>query len=272
MNTIRELFLALGQALLRGIKFWSNVFSPSGEPTAPDAETSDPVHAQAVQRLRDIYGIKIIESDPKGGVRPWRQDELNIVLETIHLLGPTFYAPFKQKPISIWIDRQPDGGHFGNGSLRIGEPNDDVSILYRVLLHEGTHASNEYRGWPYENEFCTKPGLDWHKDGEIWVHPRQQGKPPQPGEWETLPVDTNDVSVAPGEDLAEMVRYYVHSVKKERAWLWPLDQTKPARNLWDSSPTRFVYVRDHFLQLPEDHPWYHRLSPEQEKLAAEHLQ
>jgi hypothetical protein len=245
---------------------------PSRTDTRTTAATVSPAHAQAVQRLADFYGIHLIESDPKGTVRPWRQEELNLLIETIHLLGPAFFASFKDNQLQMWIDRNPGGGHFGNGSLRIGEPGNDLSILYRVLLHEGTHASNEFRGWPYESAFCTKPGLDWRKDGDNWVHPRQQGKTPQPGDWETLPVDTHDVSVAPGEDLAEMVRYYVHSVKDERAWLWPLDQSKPATYLWDTSPTRFVYIRDHFLQLPTDHPWYKQLSPVQEARAAANLE
>ena len=132
-------------------------------------------------------------------------------------------------------------------------------MLYRIFLHEGTHASNEYRGWPYERHFCTLPGLDWRKEGGQWVHPRQQGRPPESGEWETLPVTSRDVSVAPGEDLAETVRYYVHSVRGERAWLWPLDLSQPPLYLWDTSPTRFIYVRDYFLALPRDHPWYKRL-------------
>jgi hypothetical protein len=65
-----------------------------------------------------------------------------------------------------------------------------------------------------------------------------------------------------------MVRYFVHSVRDERAWLWPLDQSKPALYLWDTSPTRFIFVRDYFLALPEGHPWYKRLSPEVEKRVA----
>lgn len=93
----------------------------------------------------------------------------------------------------------------------------------------------------------------------------------QPGNWETLPVDSRDVSTAPGEDLAETVRYFVHSVKNERAYLWPLDLSRPATYLWDTSPTRFVFVRDVFLQLPSDHPWYKRLSPAIEQLAAQNL-
>jgi hypothetical protein len=79
------------------------------------------------------------------------------------------------------------------------------------------------------------------------------------------------VSTTPAEDLAEMVRYYVHSVRDERTWLWPLDLSKPPVYLWDTSPTRFVYVRDHFLALPENHPWYKRLSPDAEDRAAVNL-
>lgn len=237
----------------------------------PAESVSDTDHTQAVQTLLDTYGIRLIETDPKGNARPWRQDELNLLVETLRLLGPTFYRPFLREPIHLWLDRNPGGGSYGDHWMRIGEPGRDVSILYRIFLHEGTHASNEYRGWPYENEFCIRPGLDWHKDGDTWVHPRQQGKPPQPGQWETLPVDSRDVSTAPGEDLAEMVRYYVHSVKNERAWLWPLDLSKPPLYLWDTSPTRFVYVRDHFLALPTDHPWYKRLPPDVEARAAVHL-
>ncbi|HVO68520.1 MAG TPA: hypothetical protein VMT24_00660 [Aggregatilineaceae bacterium] len=228
-------------------------------------------HAETVRRLADEYGIRVVESDLKHRARPWRQDELDLLDDTLHLLGPTFYTPFLSDPLRVWLDRTPGGGSYGNRWLRIGEPGRDLSTLYRIFLHEGTHASNEYRGWPYENEFCTRPGLDWRRAGDQWTHPRQQGKPLQPGSWESLPVDSRDVSTAPGEDLAEMVRYYVHSVRHERAWLWPLDLAKPPTYLWDSSPTRFVYVRDFFLALPENHPWYKRLPPEVEDMAAAHL-
>jgi hypothetical protein len=257
MNTLRFLQRRLKQALY-----------------AARTDTEDRLdadHARTLQTLLETHGIRLIESDPKNNARPWRQPEIEMLMETLHLLGPAFYEPFRHDPIHTWIDRNPGGGSFGNGWLRIGDPGNDVSILYRILLHEGTHASNEYRGWPYETEFCTRPGLDWRKEDDEWVHPRQQGKPHQPGEWETLPVDARDVSVAPGEDLAEMVRYYVHSVRDERAWLWPLDRKRPAIYLWDTSPTRFVYVRDHFLRLPDDHPWYKRLSPDQEARAAANL-
>ena len=93
----------------------------------------------------------------------------------------------------------------------------------------------------------------------------------QPGDWETLPVDAQDVSTSPGEDLAEMVRYFVHSVKDERAYLWPLDLSQPATYLWTTSPTRFVFVRDIFLKLPPTHAWYKRVLPDQEQLALSHL-
>ncbi len=225
----------------------------------------------AVQELDQSYGIRLVERDEKGNARPWRSDELRMLLETVHLLGPTFYTPFLHHTLQLWIDRHPGGGSYGNGSLRIGDPGRDVSILYRVFLHEATHASNEYQGWPYEHKFCTRPGLDWRQIGDQWTHPRQQGRPPESGNWETLPVQPGDVSTAPGEDLAETVRYFVHSVRDERAWLWPLDQSKPALYLWDTSPTRFIFVRDYFLALPEGHPWYKRLSPEVEKRVASNL-
>ena len=228
-------------------------------------------HARAVQTLAGTYGVLAVEQDPKGNARPWSQAELELIIDTLRLLGPVFYSPFLREPLHLWIDRHPGGGGYGNHWLRIGEPGHDLSILYRILIHEATHASNEYRGWPYENEFYTRPGLDWHRVGEQWVHPRQQGQPPQPGQWETLPVDSRDVSTAPGEDLAEMVRYYVHSVRDERAWLWPLDLSKPPLYLWDTSPTRFVFVRDVFLRLPADHPWYKALPPSVEQQAARNL-
>jgi len=227
--------------------------------TRPLSETE---HARAVSRLRETYGVQLVERDPKGNARPWRAEEIALLEETLRLLGPTFYGPFlRGEPLHLWIDRAPGGGGYGNHWLRIGDPKGDLSVLYRVFLHEGTHASNEYRGWPYERHFCTLPGLDWRKENGQWVHPRQQGKPPAPGDWETLPVTSRDVSVAPGEDLAEAVRYYVHSVRGERAWLWPLDLSQPPLYLWDTSPTRFIYVRDYFLALPADHPWYKRLDP-----------
>jgi hypothetical protein len=238
--------------------------------SSPEAAPS-PEHTQTVQALLNSYGIRLVETDPKGNARAWRHDELEMLTTTLHLLGPAFSQPFLTEPVQLWIDRHPGGGSYGNHWLRIGEPGRDVSILYRIFLHEGTHASNEYRGWPYENEFCTHPGLDWRKVGSAWVHPRQQGKSLQPGNWETLPVDSRDVSTAPGEDLAETVRYFVHSVKNERAWLWPLDLSKPPLYLWDTSPTRFVYVRDHFLALPADHPWYKRLPPDVEASAVSNL-
>ncbi|MBN1678716.1 MAG: hypothetical protein JW966_00395 [Anaerolineae bacterium] len=228
-------------------------------------------HTRLVKHLASDYGIQVIEHDSKGNARRWAKAELDLIAEILLLLGPTFCAPFRTQPIRVWIDHTPGGGSFGNGWLRVGEPGRDSSVLYRIFLHESTHASNEYRGWPYENTFCTRPGLDWQRVEGEWTHPRQQGRAPQPGTWETLPVDSRDVSTAPGEDLAEMVRYYVHSVRNERTWLWPLDLSKPPVYLWDTSPTRFVYVRDHFLALPGDHPWYKRLSPDIEKQAAANL-
>lgn len=232
---------------------------------------SDSEHAAAVRRIEINYGIRLIESDPKGNARRWRPAELAMLTETLGLLGPAFYAAFHDDPIKLWIDRKPGGGHFGNGWLRIGEPGNDLSILYRIFLHEATHASNEYRGWPYEKAFCTKPGLDWQKQGDSWVHPCQQGAGSHSGEWETLPVDARDVSTSPGEDLAEMMRYFVHSVRNERKWLWPLDQTKPPLYLWDTSPTRFIYIRDYFLALSPNHVWYKQLSPEIEARVSANL-
>ncbi len=228
-------------------------------------------HAASVQALLDTYGVHVIEHDPKGNARPWSSPEISLIADTLRLLGPVFYGPFLRERLTIWIDRHPGGGGYGNHWLRIGDPGRDLSILYRILLHEATHASNEYRGWPYENDFCTRPGLDWRHVGDQWIHPCQQGVPNQPGQWETLPVDSRDVSTAPGEDLAEMVRYYVHSVRDERAWLWPLDLSKPPLYLWDTSPTRFVYVRDSFLQLPTGHPWYKSLPHALEQRATKNL-
>jgi hypothetical protein len=232
---------------------------------------SGPNRAAQVQRLLTEYGIRLVERDPKGNARPLTADEMALLRDTLHALGPAWYGPFRDSPINFWIDRNPGGGSYGNGWLRIGDPGKDLSILYRILIHEGTHASNEYRGWIYEHDWCFRPGLDWVKKGDAWTHPRQQGVPPQPGDWETLPVDARDVSVAPGEDLAEMVRYFVHSVKGERQFLWPLDRSRPALYLWDTSPTRYVFVRDVFLRLPPDHPWYRRLSAGLEARAAANL-
>lgn len=237
-----------------------------------DRPGAEPGHDAAVARLEAAFGVRVVESDAKGNARPLRMAELSALLETLELLGPRFYGPFRDDPLHLWVDRSPGGGGYGNKWLRIGEPGSDETVLYRVFLHEGTHACNEYRGWPYESKWCTLPGLDWRKDGGgNWVHPRQQGRPPEPGAWETLPVTTQDVSTAPGEDLAETVRYFVHSVKDERAFLWPLDLSQPPLYLWDTSPTRFVLVRDHFLALPEGHPWRRPLEPGQEARAAANL-
>jgi hypothetical protein len=215
--------------------------------------------AALAARLERHYGVHAVEADVQPDARPWRDDELALLDDTLDLLGPRFYGPFLAHPLRVWLDRSHGEGGFGHGWLRIGDPGADTSVLYRVFLHEATHASNEYRDWPYEKQFCTRPGLDWRLiDGE-WRHPRQQGRLPRPGPWETLPVDSRDVSTNPGEDLAEMVRYFVHSVRDERAWLWPLDQTMPATYLWETSPTRFIFVRDYFLALGADHPWYRRL-------------
>lgn len=255
MNVLQSLFDLIGR-----------LSDPKTPPTRPVAE-----HNAIVTALHEEFGVKLVEDDPKGNARPWHADELAMLTETLHLLGPTFYDPFKDNPLHVWIDRNPGGGHYGNHWLRLGEPGRDLSVLYRVFLHEGTHASNEYRGWPYENEFCTRRGLDWRREGDQWRHPRQQGHAPEPGDWETLPVSAGDVSTAPGEDLAEMVRYYVHSVRNERAWLWPLDLKQPPIYLWDTSPTRFIYVRDYFLALPQAHPWYKRLAPDLEIRAAANL-
>ncbi len=228
--------------------------------------------ARTLATLSETYGIQIVERDSKGFSRPPTEAELTTLLTTARDLGLEWYGPFRGKPLRIWIDRTPGGGSYGDGYLRIGDPRGDMSSLYRIFIHEGTHASNEYRGWPYENQWCFKPGFDWTKVGEnTWTHPRQQGTAMQPGDWETLPVDSRDVSTAPAEDLAETVRYFVHSVKDERAYLWPLDLSKPATYLWATSPTRFVFVRDIFLRLSPTHPWYKRLSPEQEQLALSHL-
>lgn len=252
---------------LNAARKWLQSLMAADQPQAPAI-----TQPRAIADLRERFGLAIIEQDPKGNARPWRAEEIELVHETIRLLGPTFSTVFVTNPIHLWIDRNPGGGGYGSGWLRIGEPGHDLSVLYRILLHEATHASNELRGWPYERRYCTRPGLDWRQDGDTWRHPRQQGEPPQPGDWETLPVDSRDVSTAPGEDLAEMVRYYVHSVRDEREYLWPLDQNLPATYLWDTSPTRFVFVRDYFLQLPDDHPWYRRLSSAQEARATANLQ
>ena len=232
------------------------------------ASTNRARHMAQINQLAQLYGLKIVEQDPKGNARPWRHDEIAIIEETMAHLGPAFRAALVNNPIHVWIDRNPGGGSFGNKWLRIGEPGSDTSILYRIFLHESTHAVNEYLGWPYEQTYCMLPGLDWRKEREVWRHPRQQGYEPEPGNWETLPVDSRDVSTAPGEDLAETVRYFVHSVKGERQWLWPVDQSQPGVFLWDTSPTRFIYVRDHLLKLPEQHPWHRTLSPETEKRIA----
>ena len=236
-----------------------------------DAPEDPADRTHAIARLEGEFGVRVAESHPKGGARRLRVAELALLAETLALLGPRFYGPFHADPIRLWVDPNPGGGGYGHKALRIGEPGADLSQLYRVFLHEATHASNEYRGWPYERTWCTLPGLDWREGAGGWTHPRQQGRPVQPGAWETLPVSARDVSTAPGEDLAEAVRYYVHSVKDERAYLWPLDLRQPPLYLWDTSPTRFVLVRDHFLGLPERHPWYRRLTPEQEARAAANL-
>jgi hypothetical protein len=227
----------------------------------------------ALGLLAQKFGFKVIESDPKGNSRPLKPDELAVLYDTVAALGPMWYGGFLARPINFWIDKNPGGGGYNDGWIRIGEPGDDPSILYRILIHEGTHATNEYRKWMYETEWCTRPGLDWRKVGDGWQHPRIQGDPAQQrsGEWETLPTSTRDVSINPGEDLAETVRYFVHSVKAERAYLWPLDLSKPAIYLWDSSPTRYVFVRDVFLKLTPDHPWYKTLHPTLERYAKANL-
>jgi hypothetical protein len=236
------------------------------QPIAPESGLE-----RTVEHVQASYGVSIIERDSNRNARPWKASEVHVISETLRLLGPAFYKPFFDHPLHLWIDRNPGGGGFGHGWLRIGDPGRDISILYRIFLHEGTHASNEYRGWIYEKEFCMQSGLDWKEVNGKWTHPRQQGVAPQPGTWETLPVTTQDVSTAPGEDLAEMVRYFVHSVKNERTWLWPLDLSKPPLYLWDTSPTRFIFIRDHFLALPREHPWYKRLSEDVEQRVAQNL-
>lgn len=230
-----------------------------GGPAAVDERS-----AAAAAHLASAYGVRAVGVDVQPTARPWRADELALLDKTLKLLGPRFYGPFHDHPLHVWLDSTQGAGGFGHGWLRIGDPGGDESVLYRIFLHEATHASNEYRDWPYEKQFCTRPGLDWRMvDGE-WRHPRQQGRLQRPGPWETLPVDSRDVSTNPGEDLAEMVRYFVHSVRDERQWLWPLDQSQPATYLWDTSPTRFVFVRDYFLGLSADHPWYRRLDEDVE--------
>jgi len=239
-------------------------------PSPIQSTTSD--RARTIATLLDTYGVQIVEQGAPGNARSLTDGELNTILSTVRDMGLEWYGPFRNRPLRLWIDRAPGGGGYGSGWLRVGDPGNDLSQLYRVLIHEGTHASNEYRNWPFEQEWCTKPGFDWQKVGEnTWQHPRQQGTTMQPGNWETLPVDSRDVSVSPAEDLAESVRYFVHSVKNERIFLWPLDQNQPATYLWATSPTRFVFVRDVFLKLPPTHPWYKRLTPDQEQLARAHL-
>jgi hypothetical protein len=225
----------------------------------------------ALNIIGNSFGFHVIESDPKGNSRPLDDAELAVLYGTLQKLGESWYGGFRSKPINFWIDKNPGGGGYNDGWIRIGEPGGDPSILYRILLHEGTHASNEYRGWMYENEWCQRPGLDWRKNGETWTHPRIQDGQHESGEWESLPTDTRDVSIHPAEDLAEMVRYYVHSVRAERAYLWPLDLEKPAVYLWDTSPTRHVFVRDVFLKLPSDHAWYKPLHPVLERHARQNL-
>ena len=220
--------------------------------------------AAAAAHLASAYGVRAVGTEAQPTARPWRAEELALLDDTLRLLGPRFYGPFRDHPLHGWLDQAQGAGGFGRGWLRIGDPGGDSSVIYRLFLHEATHASNEYRDWPYEKQFCTRPGLDWRMvDGE-WRHPRQQGRLQRPGPWETLPVDSRDVSTNPGEDLAEMVRYFVHSARDERQWLWPLDQSKSATYLWDTSPTRFIFVRDYFLALGADHPWYRRLEEDVE--------
>jgi hypothetical protein len=247
-----------------------NTLGGSKQPISSPAIGFD--RARALATLAETFGLQIVERDSRGNARLPSEAELTTLHATAREMGLEWYGPFRNRPLRIWIDRNPGGGSYGSGYLRIGDPRGDLSTLYRIFIHEGTHASNEYRGWLYENEWCTRPGLDWKKVGDnTWTHPRQQGTIMQPGDWETLPVDSRDVSTSPAEDLAEMVRYFVHSVKNERAFLWPLDLSKPATYLWATSPTRFVFVRDIFLRLSPIHPWYKRLSPEQEDLAHSHL-
>jgi len=241
-------------------KWLTSLFRPRVPPAPPDPSRRAALSA----RLAADYGVRAVAAEVQPGARPWREDELALLSETLALLGPRFYEPFLTHPLHIWLDQARGEGGFGHGWLRIGDPGPDRSILYRIFLHEATHASNEYRGWPYEQRYCTRPGLDWRLVGGEWRHPRQQGRLPRPGPWETLPVDSRDVSTSPGEDLAETVRYFVHSVRDERAWLWPLDQSLPATYLWDTSPTRFIFVRDYFLALTPDHAWYRRLDEDVE--------
>lgn len=254
--------------------FGFNIWQTSPQREKGRAGANTPLlytHVEAVNKLLVDYGLRLIETDPKGNARPLNDAELHILIATADALGPEWYDPFRDHPINFWIDKNPGGGGYADSWLRVGDPGLDASVLYRIFIHEGTHASNEFRGWPYERRWCTKPGLDWKKVGDAWVHPRQQGGALQDGHWETLPVDSRDVSVAPGEDLAEMVRYFVHSVRNEREFLWPLDKSRPATFLWDTSPTRFVFVRDIFLKLPPGHALYKRLSEDQESLAAKNL-
>ncbi len=253
------------------IRWLLALFGLDRQPTHPAMTFPTVDRTKATVTLLQSYGIEIVDQVSQGMARPPTDAELTVLTNTTRDLGMEWYEAFRNKPIKLWIDRAKGGGEYGNGWLRIGDSHGDVSLVYRTFIHEGTHASNEYRGWLYENHWCTKPGFDWLLTGDRWVHPRQQGSAMQSGDWETLPVDSRDVSTAPGEDLAEMVRYFVHSVKDERAYLWPLDLSKPPVYLWETSPTRFVFVRDVFLKLSPGHPWYKRLSPEQEQLAASHL-
>lgn len=269
MSSLSGLFTVLLQIVQKLLESLGVVQkAPPGSPLSVPATDRD----KMIATLAQTYGIQIIPPDGRPNIRPPTDAELNVLITTARDLGMEWYGPFRSKPLSIYIDKTPGGGSYGNGILRFGDPGSDLSLLYRIFIHEGTHASNEYRHWPYETQWCTKPGFDWTKVGDNkWTHPRQQGTQMQEGNWETLPVDSRDVSTTPAEDLAEMVRYFVHSVKDERLWLWPLDQSKPATYLWTTSPTRFVFVRDIFLKLPPTHPWYRQLSPEQEQLAASHL-
>ena len=49
-------------------------------------------HSRAVDVLKSTYGLRLIETDPKGNARPWRSSELSMLQETLRLLGPAFYS------------------------------------------------------------------------------------------------------------------------------------------------------------------------------------
>jgi len=109
-------------------------------------------HNARASNLLSAYGIRLVEKDSHKNARPWHDDEIALLDETLYLLGSTFYGPFLTKPLNVWIDRLPGGGSYGHQWLQLGEPGHDLSILYRICAPDLIGGGKATGGFTLDNK------------------------------------------------------------------------------------------------------------------------